>query len=195
MNKINFTERLKNLLLFPSYEWKIISLEKRSLIEHFSQFIFNLILVGAVTQFIGSFLYVRNILDIDAYRFSFPLVQAVFYVFMQIFLLLAGSFFVNQMAPSFGSVKLFKNSALLVFYSSTPLLMMYVIANLNPTFFLALIPGLYALYLFWGGLPLLLKTKESKRFSYVLLYFIFQAGILWGLSLIFGFITKVLFPA
>lgn len=194
MNKINFAERLKNLLFFSSYEWKIISLEQRPLIEDFYQFTFRLILTGAIAQFAGSFIYVRNVLDIDAYRFSFPLVQSFFYIVIQIILLLAGALFVNQMAASFGSVRSFKNAARLVFYSSTPLLMMFIIANLNPAFFLALIPGLYSLYLFWSGLPEMMKTKEAKRISYVFLYLIFQAGILWGLSLIFGFFTGLLFP-
>jgi hypothetical protein len=194
MQKINFFERLKSLLLFPSYEWKVISLEKRPLNEDFSQFTFNLILVGAIAQFIGSFIYVRNDIDIDAYRFSFPLVQAGFYVIIQLTLLWAGSFFVNRMAPKFGSVRHFKSSARLVLYAASPILLMFVLVNLNPLFFLALIPGLYSFYLFWVGLPILLKTKETKRFSFVLIYLIFSAGVLWVLSLLFGFLSGLIFP-
>ncbi|HOI88623.1 MAG TPA: hypothetical protein PLV51_12240, partial [Lentimicrobium sp.] len=58
-------ERLRNLLLFPSYEWKVISLENVSLRETFSSVIMKLIFAGAVAEFAGSFFYVRNVLDID----------------------------------------------------------------------------------------------------------------------------------
>lgn len=194
MQKINIFERLKSLLLFPTYEWKVISLEKRPLKDDFSQFAFRLILLGALAQFIGSFIYVRNDLDIDAYRFSFPLVQTAFYILIQLTLLLSGSFFVNRMALKFGSVRHFKSSARLVLYSASPILLMFALVNLNPIFFLALIPGLYSFYLFWAGLPLLLKTMESKRFSFVLIYLIFTAGMLWVLSLLFGFLSGLLFP-
>ncbi|MDY0104945.1 MAG: Yip1 family protein [Lentimicrobium sp.] len=194
MQKINFFERLKSLLLFPSYEWKVISLEKRPLNEDFNQFAFRLILLGALAQFIGSFIYVRNELDIDAYRFSFPLVQAGFYIIIQVTLLLISAFFVNRMALKFGSVRHFKSSARLVMYSASPVLLMYVLVNLNSLFFLALIPGLYSFYLFWVGLPILMGTKQAKRFSFVLIYLIFTIGMLWMLSLLFGIISGLLFP-
>jgi hypothetical protein len=172
----------------------VISLEKRPLNDDFGQFAFRLILLGALAQFIGSFIYVRNDLDIDAYRFTFPLVQAGFYIIIQVILLLTGSFFVNRMALKFGSVRHFKSSARLVLYSASPVLLMYALVNLNPLFFLALIPGLYSFYLFWVGLPVLLLTKEAKRFSFVLIYLIFTVGMLWVLSLLFGLFSGLLFP-
>ncbi len=194
MNKIDFFARLKSLLLFPTYEWKVISLEKRSLNDDFQQFTFRLILAGALAQFIGSFLFVRNVLDIDAYRFSFPLVQAVFYIFIQTGILIIGSFFVSRMTNKFKSKNDPKAAARLVIYSATPLLMMFVIFNLNHVFFLALIPGLYSLYLFWSGLSILLNTNQSKKISFTFLYFIFMSGLLWSFGLLFGFISGILFP-
>lgn len=194
MDKIDFASRLKSLLLFPKYEWKVISLEKRPLKDDFRQFAFLWVLFGAIAQFVGSFLYVRNILDIDAYRFSFPLIQAGFYVVIQVILLVMASFVVNRLAPKFGSVRHFASSARLVFYSSTPLLMMFILVNLNHAFFLALIPAFYSYYLFWVGLPILLKTREPKRLSFVLIYMIFTIGSFSILSKVFGFVSQILFP-
>lgn len=194
MDKIDFTGRLKSLFLFPTYEWKVISLEKRPLKEDFNQFAFRWVLFGALAMFVGSFFYVRNDLKIDAYRFSLPLVQAGFYIIIQTILLLASSFFVNQLAHKFGSVRHFASSARLVFYSSTPLLMMFILVNLNRVFFLALIPGLYSYYLFWVGLPVLLKTREPKRISFVFIYMIFTMGSFSILSKFFGFVSQILFP-
>ena len=194
MDKIDFAARLRSLLLFPKYEWKVISLEKRPLKDDFRQFAFRWVLFGALSQFVGSFFYVRNILDIDAYRFSFPMVQATFYIIIQTALLLLASFVVNRLAPRFGSVRHFGSAARLVLYSSTPLLMMFILVNLNRVFFLALIPGFFSYYLFWVGLPFLLKTKEPKRLSFVLIYMIFTLGSFSILSKVFGFISQILFP-
>jgi len=194
MNNINFFERLKSLLLFPSYEWKVISLEKRSLSDDFRQFTFRLIVAGALAQFIGSFIFVRNVLDIDAYRFSFPLVQSFFYIFIQTGLLMICSFFVKKMARKFKSIPDQKAASRLVIYSATPLLMMFVIFNLSQVLFLALLPGFYSLYLFWSGLPILMKTDQSKRISFTFLYFIFMSGLFWSFGKLFGFITGILFP-
>lgn len=195
MDKINFTERLKSLLLFPGYEWKIISLEKRPLKDDFNQFTFRWVLFGALALFIGSFFYVRNDLRIDAYRFSFPLVQAGFYVIMQTILLFATSIVVNRLAPRFGSVRHFRSSARLVFYSSTPLLMMFILINLNHALiFLAVIPGFYSYYLFWVGLPVLLKTREPKRIAFVAIYMIFTMGAFTLLSKVFGLVSEIVFP-
>lgn len=194
MDQIDFKGRLKSLLLFPTYEWKVISLEKRPLKEDFKQFAFRWVLFGALAMFIGSFFYVRNILDIDAYRFSFPLVQASFYIIIQTLLLFLSSFVVNRLAPRFGSVRHYGSAAKLVFYSSTPLLMMFILVNLNSVLILALIPGFYAYYLFWVGLPVLLKTREPKRLSFVLIYMIFTLGSFSIFSQVFKLVSQVLFP-
>ena len=194
MDNIDFTERLKSLLLFPTYEWKVISLEKRPLKDDFNQFAFRWVLFGALAMFVGSFFYVRNELDIDAYRFSFPLVQAAFYIIIQTTLLFFMSFVVNRLAPRFGSVRHYGSAARLVFYSSTPLLMMFILVNLNRMFILALIPGFYSYYLFWVGLPILLKTVERKRLSFVLIYMIFTLGSFSMFSQVFKLVSQILFP-
>ena len=194
MDKIDFAERLKSLLLFPKYEWKVISLEKRPLKDDFNQFAFRWVLFGALALFVGSFFYVRNDLKIDAYRFSLPLVQAAFYIILQTLLLLIASFVVNRLAPRFGSVRHYASAAKLVFYSSTPFLMMFILVNLNRVFFLALIPGFYSFYLFWVGLPILLKTREPKRIAFVAIYMIFTLGSFSILSMVFGFVSQMLFP-
>lgn len=55
MNFNAFLERIRNLLLFPAYEWKVISLEDRTVREDLYHYAFRLILPGAIAQFLGSF--------------------------------------------------------------------------------------------------------------------------------------------
>lgn len=189
----DFGQRLKNLLLFPSYEWKVISLEKASLAEDFKRFGLRLIFPGAISMFIGSFLFIRNEVDIDAYRFSYPLVQALFYLVFQTVFLILSAFFVNKLANRFSSVSDARQSGRLVLFSVAPLLLVFIIFNLHKMFFLSLIPGLYSYFLLYKGLPLLLKTPDNKRIAFVFLIFIVQAGIYWALALAFSLLSGYMF--
>lgn len=189
----DFGHRLKNLLLFPSYEWKVISLENTSLAEDFKNFSLKLIIPGALSMFIGSFLFIRNEVDIDAYRFSYPLVQALFYVIIQTAFLIFSAFFVNRLAKRFSSVAEVRQCGRLILFSATPIFLVFIVFNLHKMLFLALIPGLYSYFLLYKGLPLVLKTPDNKRVAFVFLIFIVQAGVYWSLTLVFSLLSGFMF--
>lgn len=187
-------ERVKGILFYPGYEWKIILNEKRSLREDFFEYALSLILLGAVAQAIGSFFFVRNVLDIDAYRFSFPLIQALSYLLIQIFTVIILTFFIHGVAVKFLTDKNFIKSGKLVIYSYTPLYLSYIIANLDRALLLALIPALYSLYLFAGGLNELLNTNKQKIPAFLFLITIMTLGINYLLAIGFLWLTRFFFP-
>lgn len=188
------TERIKSILFYPGYEWKIIAAEKRSLKDDFFGYALILILLGAASQAIGSFFFVRNVLDIDAYRFSFPLMKAVSFLFIQIFTVLILTFFVHGVAVKFKSNKDFVKSGKLVIYGLTPLFLCFMIANLNTGLLLALVPAIYSLFLFAKGLPALIETNESKIPAFVFLFALMALGINYLLEIGFTLIAQQLFP-
>lgn len=194
MNFNAFMERVRNILLFPAYEWKVISLEDRSVNEDLYHFALRLLLPGAIAQFIGSFFYVKHVLDIDAYRFSFPLIQAAFYVLIQLITIITTAFFINGIARRFKSERNFERSLKLVIYSFTPLLILYIVANLNPVLKFILIPGVYVLVLFGKGLPEMLHTDPVKRPAFIFIFIIIVLGILFILSRVFQLLTTLVFP-
>jgi len=191
----NFTlERIKSILFYPAYEWKIINAEKRTLKEDFSGYALNLILFGAISQAIGSFFFVRNVLDIDAYRFSFPLVKAFFYLLMQIFTILILTFFVNGFSGKLAPQKDFIKSGKLVIYGLTPMFLCYMISNLSSQLILALIPAFYSLWLFAKGLPVLLKTDRLKIPGFIFIIALSTLGINYLLDIGFDILTSMIFP-
>lgn len=191
----NFTsERIKSILFYPAYEWKIISAEKRTLKEDFSVYALNLILFGAISQAIGSFFFVRNVLDIDAYRFSFPLVKAIFYLLMQIFTVIILTFFVNGLSGKIAQQKDFIKSGKLVIYGLTPMFLCYIISNLSSQLMLALIPAFYSLWLFAKGLPVMLKVDRQKIPGFLFIIAISILGINYLLDIGFDILTSVIFP-
>lgn len=191
----NFTgERIKSLTFYPGYEWKIISAETRSLKEDFFGYALVLILIGAAAQAIGSFFFVRNVLDIDAYRFSFPLTKALCYIIMQILTVLFLTFMVNGIAGKFNSDKDFIKSGKLVIYALTPFFLCYMLVNLDRRLVLAMIPALYSIYLFATGLPTLLKTPKHRMPAFLFITVLSALGINYLLEMGFAFLTTLLFP-
>lgn len=193
MNRSAFFERLKNLLLFPVYEWKVISLEKRALSDVFTTYVWRLILAGGFAQFIGSFFYVRNVLDIDAYRFSFPLVQALIYVAVQFLVIIVGSLFIRGIAFRFKSEKSLIKAVKLFAFSYTPVLIVFIIANLHQVLLIALLPGVYAIYLFWTGCQEMLSTPKTRRLSFSMIYMIVTLGLLFIFTRMFGYLSSLIF--
>lgn len=187
-------ERIKGIIFYPGYEWKIIAAENRTLKEDFSGYAMNLILLGAAAMAIGNFFFVRNVLDIDAYRFSFPLVKAFFYIIMQILTVIVLTFFVNGTARKFASQKDFIKSGKLVIYTLTPFLLCYALANLDRRLIIVMLPAFYSLYLFAKGLPILLKSDSLKVPSFVFIFALMTLGINYLLEMGFAFLTTLLFP-
>jgi len=193
MSRSAFFERIKNLLLFPGYEWKVISLEKRALSDVFGSYIWRLVLAGGISQFVGSFFYVRNVLDIDAYRFSFPLVQAMIYVAVQFLVIIAGSLFIRGIAFRFHSEKSLFKAVKLFAFSYTPVLIVFILANLHQVLFIALVPGVYTVYLFRIGCQHMLSTPKIRRLSFSMIYMIVTLGLLFIFTRLFGYLSTIIF--
>lgn len=186
-------DRIKSIIFYPSYQWKIIAAEKRTLKEDFNNYALTIILIGAAAQALGSFFFVRNVLDIDAYRFSFPIVQAVFYIIIQTLTVFILTFFVFGMSKKFQSQKNFANSGKLVIYSLTPLFLCNIIVNLDHRLVFLLIPAFYGLYIFAKGLPLMLKTNLHKIPAFLFIIAISALGILYLLGNVFELLTRLIF--
>lgn len=186
--------RIKNILLFPRWEWKVIKLERRPLKDAFVSYALPLILLGAASQFIGSFLFVKNELDIDAYRFSLPLIHAGYFIFVQVITLMLTTVFIYGLAGKFLSEKDYSLSGKLVVYSFTPVLILNILANLSTSFAIIMIPAFYAVFLFWTGLPVMLNTEKRKLPAFVFIILISVLGILFISSRLLSLLTLLIFP-
>lgn len=194
MDRKSILQRIRSLILFPKWEWKTINLEKRPLKDVFMSFAFPLILIGAASQFIGSFLFVKNEMDIDAYRFSLPLIHAGYFIFVQVVSLMLTTVFVFGLSEKFLSEKDYSRSGKLVVYSFTPVYLLYILANLHVSLGFLMIPALYSIVLFWTGLPIMIHTPARKVPAYVFIIFISVFGILFISSRLLAFLSSLIFP-
>jgi len=194
MDQKTILSRIKNILLFPRWEWKVIKLEQRPLKDAFVSFALPLILIGAASQFIGSFLFVKNELDIDAYRFSLPLIHAGYFIFVQVLTLMLTTVFIYGLAGKFLSEKDYSLSGKLVIYSFTPVLILNILGNLHASLAIIMIPAFYSVFLFWTGLPVMLHTEARKLPAFVFIILISVLGILFISSRLLSLLTLLIFP-
>jgi hypothetical protein len=194
MDQKTILSRIKNILLFPRWEWKVIKLEQRPLKDAFVSFALPLIMIGAASQFIGSFLFVKNELDIDAYRFSLPLIHAGYIIFVQVLTLMLTTVFIYGLAGKFLSEKDYSLSGKLVIYSFTPVLILNILGNLHASLAIIMIPAFYAVFLFWTGLPVMLHTETRKLPAFVFIILISVLGILFISSRLLSLLTLLIFP-
>jgi hypothetical protein len=98
---------------------------------------------------------------------------------------------INELAPSFESEKNFGRSLQLAVYASTPQWVAGILIFISPG--LAMVFGLYAIYLLAIGLPVLKKTPQDKVAGYVALTIIAMIIIGIILALIFAAILGIIF--
>ncbi len=182
---MNLVERAKAIILSPGTEWPVIANEPNDARDLFVNYVAILAAIPAVCGFIGTALVGISMTGVDTFRVGIgaALVSAIVgYVlaFVGVFVL---ALIVDALAPSFGGSKGMDNALKLVAYSATPSWLCGVFSLIPALGFLAIL-GLYSLYLFYVGLPVLMKSPKEKTLLYAVAVLV--VGIV--ISLIIGFI-------
>jgi hypothetical protein len=157
--------RVKKICLTPQTEWSVIAEENTPPAGLITQYVLPLAAIAAVAGLIGGSLVGQSLPFIGTYRTPiatgvglavFSLVTAVIGVFLI-------SLIINALAPTFGAQKNSAQAFKVAAYSFTPAWIAGVFQILPALGILALLGGLYLLYL---GLPRLMKCPEDKAVGY-----------------------------
>jgi hypothetical protein len=163
----SLVDRVKAILLNPKEEWPRIADEPATIGGIYRSYVIPLAAIPPVAMFIGMTLFGMNLGFVSVrLPIAFTLVQAIVQYGLGLVLVYALSLIINALAPNFGGTKnpvaAFKVAA----YSATAGWIAGII-NLFPALgILAIIGGLYSLYLFWLGLPPLMRVPEDKAVGY-----------------------------
>jgi hypothetical protein len=180
MDFAKLIERAKNICLSPQSEWQKIADESATTQ---SLFIYALILaiIPAVAIILTSFSMLRYGIGM----------AAVTYVITMIVIYIA-SLIVNALAPTFDGVKNPINALKVVVYSSTPGWLAGIF-NVIPVigWLVALVGGLYGIYVLYLGLSPCMKNPHDKSIGYTALIVVCYIGmtfVLMGVmvTMIFG---------
>ncbi len=185
---MNLIERAKNILLQPKQEWPVIAAEAVTTEGLYKGYIAPLAAIPAIAAFIGLSL-VGISLPFSGETFRISIGSGLAYAVIN-FLLTLGAVYVlamvvNAIAPNFGGEKNMQQALKLVAYSSTASWLAGIFAIFPPISFLALL-GLYSLYLFYLGLPVMMKCSADKALGYTTLIVVSAIGIF----MVVGFISS-----
>ena len=186
---MSFITRAKNILLSPASEWLVIDTETETPQTLLGKYVIPMALIPAIAYFIGF-----GLIGVDAFFFRFGgITWGVLMACNSFITSLVGYFIstyvIDALAPSFDSPKNLGKSAQLVAYSYTASWVAGIF-HILPTLGILVILGLYGIYLFYLGLPILKKTPEDKR----VVYMIVSAIVIVVVSAVVGFIiTNIIY--
>jgi hypothetical protein len=162
---MSIATRVAHILVQPGSEWPIIKREETSLQSLFLQYVAILAVVPAIGGFIAN-AFVGTLsggrVDIGSAFGAAVLGYVASLVMVFVVALIADS-----LAPGFGGRKNVDRALKLVAYSMTPAWVAGALAFIPVLgFLITILGGLYALYLFYLGAPVLMRTAESKTIGY-----------------------------
>jgi hypothetical protein len=161
-------DRAKAICLKPSTEWPVIEAETKSTSDLMMGYAVPLAAISPIATFIGGVFIGRTLPFIGT--FHVPLVRGLTLAVLTYLLGLLGIFLlsmiVNALAPRFGGQKSSAQALKLAVYAYTPAWVAGVFTLLTSLSWLVIPAGLYGLYLFYLGLPVLMKNPKEKSAIY-----------------------------
>lgn len=187
---MNIVERAKGIILKPSETWQEIKAEQVTIGELYKSYAVILALIPSIAQFIGSSLIGYSFMGTHIRMgFGGAFGSAIVSYVLSLVGLYIVALIADALAPSFGSSKNITNAFKAVCFSMTPAWVAGVLYIFPPLSVLVIIAGLYGIYLFYLGLPLLMETPKEKALGYVIVVIVVTIVI----YIVIGFITGMIF--
>jgi Yip1-like protein len=166
---MNLQSRVMNILTKPKEEWPVIANETADVPSLYKEYIVPLAAIPAVCGFIGMTIVGVSIPFIGTFRTPIP--SGLTSMIVQYVLLLVGVYvaaiIIQQLAPTFQSSGGIDQALKLVAYAWTPAWIAGVLALIPALNALSILGGLYGIYLFFLGLPHVMKTPKEKVIPYM----------------------------
>jgi len=167
---LDIVERVKAIVLRPAAEWRAIETESGDTGFLFTNYVAILAAIPPVANFIR-----RAIIGGPGPRFGghahfgffSSLFSAVIHYLAAFVVVYAMAIIIDALAPTFLARKNQENAMKLAVYSMTPTWLAGVFALIPGLGFLRAL-GLYSLYVFWLGLPVLMRPPPDKAAPYAI---------------------------
>jgi hypothetical protein len=162
----NLLARAKAIILTPDTEWPVIDAEPASVSSLYRNYIMILAAIPPLATFLHGILFGYNA-TVITYRPSF--FGALEFAVVQYAFTLGGAYvlalIIDTLAPTFQGEKNLIQALKLVAYASTALWLAGIFSLLPGIGFLRLL-GFYSLFLFYRGLPIMMKSPPDKAMTY-----------------------------
>ncbi|HEX2763588.1 MAG TPA: Yip1 family protein [Allosphingosinicella sp.] len=185
----SLVDRARNIILKPKSEWPVIDAEPATIGGIYRGYVMILAAIPVVAGLVGMLVFGMSVLGIT-YRPSpvYAIVSAVIQYLLSLGSCYVLALIIEALAPTFGGtkdrVKAFKVAA----YGATAGWLAGILAIVPALALIGALLGLYSLYLYYTGLPVLMKVSNDKALGYVIAVIV--AAIV--LFFIVGYITAAL---
>jgi len=183
---MNLQTRVVNILTQPKSEWQVIGAEQTDVKTLYRDYIIILAAIPAICTFLGLSLIA------GAFR-GFWLTSGLTAAISSYVTALVGTFVaaivVEKLAPNFNSAGDTNQALKLVAYAHTPVWIAGVLTLVVFLIPLMLIAVLYAIYLFYLGMPVVMKTPQDKVVPYMIVSAVIIIVINVCLSFLLGAMT------
>ena len=157
--------RIFNLLFFPAKEWKNIAQENSSRKTVYRQFVAPLLCMMTIATIIGTWLATAR----ELYTLGYIICQIlILWTSLSAGLYISAYFLTEIMAQQTGERNHNRDFALMA-YSSGAAYLVIIIVALFPFFSELYVLALYSCYLYWTGIPHIIRLESRERMSYALL--------------------------
>lgn len=188
---MDIVERAKAITLNPAATWPVIDAEKHDAKSLFVPYMLILAAIPAVASFIG-----LSLVGMGGFGFNFriPIGSGIAMMITTYILTLAMTFgmgwLASALAPTFGGQNNLVQGLKLAVFGGTPMLLAGVFNVLPALSILGLLVAIYALYVMYLGLPVLMKNPKEKTIVYMVVLIL--ASIIAGVVL--SAVTSIFTP-
>lgn len=183
---MNLVARAKAILMTPKQEWGVIDGEPLNIAELLTGYVLPLVAIGAIARFIG-----LSLIGVAGFRISMGLgiEMAITSFVLSVIGVFVLAWVINALAPTFGATQSMPQAIKLSAYSMTAAWVAGIFYLLPFLGILALVGALYSLYLFFVGLPILMKVPADKVVPYAVVIIVVCVVVFWIIGMIVGRMT------
>jgi len=179
---MNLVERAKAILMTPKQEWAAIDSEALDVPALLTGYVIPLALIGPIARFIGfSLLGFGGIFRVSI---GWGISTAIITFVMAIVGLFVLAWVINALAPTFAATQSMPQAIKLAAYSMTAVWVAEIFYLIPVLGFVALIGAIYSLYLFYVGLPILMKSPADKTPPYAIAVIVACIVVAWVISIV-----------
>ncbi len=162
-------DRVTKILTNPKAEWPVIEAEATDTGKLYREYIGILAAIPVISSFIGFSIVGFSAPFVGTIRLGIGrgLANAIVSYVLTLVGVYVSALVIDKLAPSFESKSDQMQALKLVAYASTPAWLAGVFQIIPALGVLAILGGLYAIYLFYLGLPVLMKTPAAKVVPYM----------------------------
>jgi hypothetical protein len=186
-------DRVVKILTTPTTEWPVIEAEVTDVAKLYSGYIAILAAIPAVASFIGTTLFGTYVPFVGTVRT--PIVRGFVTMVLTYVLALAvvyiAALVVDKLAPTFESKPNLIQALKLVAYASTAGWVAGVLYLIPALGILTILASLYNIYLFYLGLPIMMKTPDTKVIPYMVVAAIVVIVLTFFATLLVGMMVGV----